>query len=249
MHTSPAGQWRAGRRIDFRRRICIHCRAKHAREELTKAPVVAQQQERQHHTQELDLWNSTVLCTVCTVHHQRGTQLECPSLCRRMNQVPEHRRHGLLDHNRNQDCWNLSSMVTGTKESPTEVARWCGRAESHHPQRATSRTAAPSGPTVAPTISRRTPHTRPSKQPRQTPPPPPAPTPPPPQAPWARHKLTASMGSSAEAVPTSSAEVVSHFFEFGEKCEKTTYPSSSSASKPRAGSREEEAELCPGRKS
>ena len=28
------------------------------------------------------------------------------------------------------------------------------------------------------------------------------------------------MGSSAEAVPTSSAEVVSHFFDFGEKCEK-----------------------------
>ena len=28
------------------------------------------------------------------------------------------------------------------------------------------------------------------------------------------------MGSSAEAVPTSSAEVVSHFFCFGEKCEK-----------------------------
>ena len=29
------------------------------------------------------------------------------------------------------------------------------------------------------------------------------------------------MGSSAEAVPTSSAEDESHFFYFGEKCEKT----------------------------
>ena len=29
------------------------------------------------------------------------------------------------------------------------------------------------------------------------------------------------MGSSAETVPTSSAEVVSRFFYFGEKCEKT----------------------------
>ena len=68
------------------------------------------------------------------------------------------------------------------------------------------------GPLAPPTNAHRVARTRQARP--RTPPPPP------PQAPWTRHKQPASMGSSAEAVPTPSAEVVSHFFCFGEKCEK-----------------------------
>ena len=75
---------------------------------------------------------------------------------------------------------------------------------------ATSNTTGELGPTRTPNAHRaaRTRQARP-----RTPPPPP-------QAPWTRHKQPASMGSSAEAVPTPSAEVVSHFFAYGEQCEK-----------------------------
>ena len=89
-----------------RRRICIHCRAKHAREESTTAPVVAQQRARQHHTKELDLWNSTVLCTVCTVQHQRKPTGISTNLSR--NWIRGTSNFSSID------CWNLSSMVTET---------------------------------------------------------------------------------------------------------------------------------------
>ena len=70
--------------------ICIQCRAKHAREESTTAPVIAQQRALNTY-QKQDLWNSTVMCTVCTVHHHRGNQLECPPLCR--GTETRHRTH------------------------------------------------------------------------------------------------------------------------------------------------------------
>ena len=44
----------------------------------------------QHHTKELDLWNSTVQCTVCTVHRR-----------------PLHPR-------RSENCWNKRCMISGT---------------------------------------------------------------------------------------------------------------------------------------
>ena len=79
-----------------RRRICIHCRAKHARAE---APVVAQQRALQHHTKELDLWNSTVLCTVCTVQRQREPTGISTNLSR--NWIRSTSNFSSMD------CWNL----------------------------------------------------------------------------------------------------------------------------------------------
>ena len=97
------------------------------------------------------------------------------------------------------------------------AARWRDQPVTHQQRPATSNTAGEQGPTRAPTNGRRTPRTPPQSPPRT---PPPLLPPPPPQEPGTRHKAPASMGSSAEAVPTSSAEVVSHFFDFGEKREK-----------------------------
>ena len=57
------------------------------------------------------------------------------------------------------------------------------------------------------------------------------------------------MGSSAEAVPTPSAEVVSHFFEIGEKCEKPRTQAHPELQNNELDREKEEDELCPGRKS
>ena len=117
----------------------------------------------QHHTKNLDLWNSTVLCTVCTVHRQRGTNWNVHHSVEEMNQ-PSPRTHTTWIAGPQQEPGLLELVKQrhrDVNQSPKEAARWCGRAESHQPQRATSRTPAPSGPTVAPTTSRSTPHTQP----------------------------------------------------------------------------------------
>ena len=104
-----------------------------------------------------------------------------------------------------------TGSTTVVPSTVTLAAIWYGQPGTHRQRPATSNIASEVGPTRAPTGNRQTPRT-----PLQSPPH----TPPPPQAPWTRHNLPASMDSSAEAVPTSSAEVVSRFFEYGEKCEK-----------------------------
>ena len=138
----------------------IHCRTKHTRPEVGHGRCCCTTTGAPHHTHETGpVGTPRVLCTVCALHRQRGNQLECLTLCRgtkprhrtrttwtagtraaRLQRLPQ-REPGLLE---------LVQYDHGdVNQSPTEAARWCGRAESHQPQRATSRTAAPSGPTVA----------------------------------------------------------------------------------------------------
>ena len=122
-----------------------------------------------------------------------------------------------------------------------------GRPVTHRQRPATSNAADELGPTRNPTNAHRAARTQQTRQARpralHLPPPP---TPP---APWTRHKQPASMGSSAEAVLTPSARVVSHFFEIGEKCEKNRTHAHPEFQNHELDRQEEEDELCPGRKS
>ena len=111
MHTSPDREWRAGRRVDFRIRVppsrrkyvkilpnrtqvdaeYVSSVEPSTREKSQPRHLSLAQQRALNTYQKQDLWNSTVLCTVCTVHHQRGNQLECPPLCR--GTETRHRTH------------------------------------------------------------------------------------------------------------------------------------------------------------
>ena len=125
----------------------------HSRGELATAPVVAQQQALNTipRTWTCGTPRSCAQCALCianevpnwNVHHS----------VEEMNQ-PSLRTHTIWTAGPQQEPGLLELVQhdhRDVNQSRKEAARWCGRAESHQPQRATSRTAAPSGPTVAPT--------------------------------------------------------------------------------------------------